>query len=179
MNTTITSFDARDLRRAFGSFGTGVTVVTARSNDERLAGLTVNSFSSVSLAPPIVAWSLATQSASLELFKEAGRFVINVLTVDQLRLARQFSNPLADKFANVDYQAGLADQPVLEDCAATLECRIVGTHLVGDHCMFLGQVERYSHCARRPLLFCQGAFQQGIELVEAPQQNLLDQRRTA
>lgn len=179
MNTSLAPFDSRDLRRALGSFGTGVTVVTARTHDQRLLGVTVNSFSSVSLMPPIVAWSLSTSSSKLGDFKSVGRFVINVLSVEQFSLSRQFSRPLPEQFAGVSHQEGLAGQPVLGDCAATLECLIVGTHIIGDHCMFLGQVERYSHSARRPLLFCQGSYQRGIDLVEASAPALVEQRRTA
>ena len=179
MNTNIMPFDARDLRKAFGSFGTGVTVVTAKSNDERRIGVTVNSFSSVSLSPPIVAWSLSNNSPNLAAFHAAGRFVINVLTIEQLRLSRQFSSSASDKFAGVSCSEGLAGQPLIDDCAATLECLIVASHTVGDHCLFLGQVERYTHAPVRPLLFCQGSYQRGIELIEPSMPAMVEQRMSA
>ena len=179
MNTNLTSFDSRDLRKALGSFGTGVTVVTASTQDQRLLGVTVNSFSSVSLVPPIVAWSLSSNSSKLDAFMEIGRFVINVLSVDQFHLSRQFSRPSADPFAQVSFQPGLAGQPILDDCTATIECKVVNTHIVGDHCLFLGQVERYAHSPRRPLLFCQGNYQRGIDLIEPSAPTVLAQRRTA
>ncbi|MEN9900553.1 MAG: hypothetical protein RLZZ152_1597, partial [Pseudomonadota bacterium] len=84
MNTkSNTSWDKRDLRTALGSFGTGVTVVTSGNSQSRLVGVTANSFSSVSLEPPIVLWSLVSSSPSLEVFDATGRFVINVLALQQ------------------------------------------------------------------------------------------------
>lgn len=164
MITGKTAFDVRDLRNAYGSFGTGVTVVTSRHPQGRLAGVTVNSFSSVSLEPPIVSWSLATFSPSLAVFDEAGRFAINVLSIDQLALSRQFASRLADKFAGVRYREGREGVPLLEHCAATIECRTIDRHVVGDHVLFLGQVEDYAYHRKPPLLFCQGNYLQGIEL---------------
>lgn len=150
--------DPRDLRNAFGSFGTGVTVVTARHAQGRLTGVTVNSFSTVSLTPPVVLWSLGLSSPSLEVFDDAGRFVINVLSVAQLALAQRFASRVPDKFAGVDYREGIAGLPVLEDCAATIECRTIERTTVGDHVLFLGEVERYAYDRVAPLLFCQGSF---------------------
>ena len=83
MNTSVINFDSRELRNAFGTFGTGVTVVTSRNMEGRLVGVTANSFSSVSLEPPIVLWSLVKKSPSLDVFQESGRFVINILSLDK------------------------------------------------------------------------------------------------
>lgn len=163
--------DTLDLRRAFSRFGTGVTVVTTRTPDGRRLGVTANSFNTVSLAPPIVLWSLAEHSPSLAGFRSAGRFVVNVLALGQLALAQRFARPAPgqarDKFDGVDSREGLHGQPVLADCAASIECRIVGDQHVGDHVLFLGEVERYAHAAAAPLLFCNGQFQQGVRLAPA------------
>jgi flavin reductase (DIM6/NTAB) family NADH-FMN oxidoreductase RutF len=164
MITQTVPCDPRELRNAFGSFGTGVTVVTARQGLGRQVGVTANSFSSVSLHPPIVSWNLVKTSPSLDVFDAAGRFVINILSVEQLALSRQFSSRQLDKFAGVDFHHGIEDQPVLDDCAATIECRIVSRHEVGDHVLFLGEVERFSYRALTPLLFCQGRYLRGHEL---------------
>jgi flavin reductase (DIM6/NTAB) family NADH-FMN oxidoreductase RutF len=160
--------DTLDLRRAFSRFGTGVTVVTTRTPEGRRLGVTANSFNTVSLAPPIVLWSLAERSPSLAGFRSAGRFVVNVLALEQLELAQRFARPAPDKFAGVDCQEGRHRQPVLAGCAASLECRIVGDQRVGDHILFLGEVERFVHAATAPLLFCNGQFQQGVGLNPAP-----------
>lgn len=160
--------DTLDLRRAFSRFGTGVTVVTTCTPEGRRLGVTASSFNTVSLAPPIVLWSLAERSPSAAGFRAAGRFVVNVLALEQLELAQRFARPaptqMPDKFAGVDCSVGLDGLPVLAGCAASLECRIVGDQHVGDHILFLGEVERYAHTATAPLLFCNGQFQQGVNL---------------
>ena len=166
--THLNLMDTLDLRRAFSRFGTGVTVVTTRTPEGQRLGVTASSFNTVSLAPPIVLWSLAERSPSLAGFRAAGRFVVNVLALEQLALAQRFAHPApaqaSDKFVGVECSAGLHGQPVLAGCAASIECRIVGDQLVGDHILFLGEVERYAHVAAAPLLFCNGQFQQGVGL---------------
>ena len=108
MNTKSSpSFDKRDLRNALGSFGTGVTVVTSGTKQTRLVGVTANSFSSVSLEPPIVLWSLGSTSPSLDIFDASGRFVINILALHQVDLSKQFSSNLPDKFEVKNELAGL------------------------------------------------------------------------
>ncbi|KRI00196.1 flavin reductase family protein [Curvibacter sp. PAE-UM] len=167
MNTQRTAFDARELRNVFGSFGTGVTVVTSGQAASRRVGVTANSFSSVSLSPPIVSWSLLAASPSLDVFDRAGRFVINILSVDQLPLSRRFASSVADKFEGVAFTPGLEGLPVLQDCVATIECRTTERLLVGDHVLFLGQVENYTYQRKPSLLFCQGAYVQGAECSTA------------
>lgn len=164
MITEKTLFDLRDLRNAYGCFGTGVTVVTSRHTQGRMVGVTVNSFSSVSLEPPIVLWSLAMSSSSLEVFDDAGRFAINVLSIDQVELSRRFSSRVDDKFAGVGFRPGLAGLPILEHCAATIECKTINRCVVGDHVLFMGQVEDYAYHHKPTLLFCQGNYMQGVEL---------------
>ena len=159
------SWDKRDLRTALGSFGTGVTVVTSGNSQSRLVGVTANSFSSVSLEPPIVLWSLVSSSPSLEVFDATGRFVINVLALEQMNLSKQFSKTLEDKFAGVEYTEGLGDLPVIQNCVATFECKTIQRTVVGDHVLFLGQVENYIYENRTPLLFCQGNYMQVAEAL--------------
>jgi flavin reductase (DIM6/NTAB) family NADH-FMN oxidoreductase RutF len=164
MISSASQLDPRELRNTFGSFGTGVTIVTTRHPHGRMVGVTANSFSSVSLDPPIVLWSLLSTSPSLEAFEQAGRFTINVLSAGQHALCRQFSSRVPDKFAGVSWQEGLGGVPVLDDCAANIECRTIDRRTVGDHELFLGQVENYSYQRIPPLLFCQGNFLQGVAL---------------
>jgi len=168
MNTKInTVWDKRDLRKALGSFGTGVTVVTSGNSQSRWVGVTANSFSSVSLEPPIVLWSLVSTSPNLEVFDETERFVINVLALEQVELSKQFSKPLTDKFAGVDCVEGLGGVPVIQNCVATFECKTVQRILVGDHVLFLGQVENYVYEGKTPLLFCQGQYAQVAEALQS------------
>jgi flavin reductase (DIM6/NTAB) family NADH-FMN oxidoreductase RutF len=166
MNTKInTTWDKRDLRNALGSYGTGVTVVTSGNSKSRLVGVTANSFTSVSLDPPIVLWSLVSTSPSLEVFDQSGRFVINFLALHQIDLSKQFSKTLADKFAGVEYQEGLDGLPIIQNCVATFECKTIQRTVVGDHVLFLGQVENYVYESKTPLLFCQGNYVQVAEAL--------------
>ena len=158
-------FDFKDLRQAFGRFGTGVTVVTTRLLDGSRVGVTVNSFNTVSLEPPIVLWSLSLTSPSLKSFQAAGHFAVNVLTLEQLELSRRFSRPAEDKFAGVEFSDGLRGVPMLAGCAATIECAVVNEQVVGDHVLFLGQVERYAYGQAAPLLFFNGKYMQGMDLT--------------
>ena len=158
--------DLTDLRNAFGRFGTGVTVITTRTADGLRAGVTANSFNTVSLEPPIVLWSLSLRSPSLDTFRSAGHFVVNVLTLEQLELSQRFSKPAADKFAGVDFSDGIGGIPVLGGCAATIECTVLNEHVVGDHVLFLGQVHRYAYEHAAPLLFFNGRYVQSMELTE-------------
>jgi flavin reductase (DIM6/NTAB) family NADH-FMN oxidoreductase RutF len=160
--------DPLDLRRAFGRFGTGVTVITTRAQDGTPVGITANSFNTVSLVPPIVLWSLAAISPSLALFRASGHFAVNVLTLDQIELSRQFSRSSPDKFAGVAYTDGLHGAPIISSCAATIECTLVSEQVVGDHVLFLGQVQRYAHENAAPLLFFNGKYMQGTDLPSHP-----------
>lgn len=149
--------DRRGFRRALGHFATGVTIVTAQAQGQ-LAGMTANSFSSVSLDPPLVLWSIDKGSLSLPLFEKADSFVINVLACDQIELANRFARSGADKFAGVQWHPGLGGAPCLHGGAATFECRKHQVIDAGDHFILLGQVEHYHRADRDPLLFARGRF---------------------
>jgi flavin reductase (DIM6/NTAB) family NADH-FMN oxidoreductase RutF len=157
-------FDSKELRNVLGCFGTGVTVVTTISASGERVGLTANSFSSVSLDPPIVLWSLGKQSRYLPIFHESGRFVINVLGVDQLHLSNQFAKPSDDRFAGVECQLGLGGLPVIQGCAANIECETISAQEVGDHVLYLGKILRYTHIKKDSLLFCNGAYARATEV---------------
>ena len=151
-------FDRRGFRRALGQFATGVAIVSARGKDARPVGLTVNSFSSVSLDPPLVLWSLAKHSPSYPDFAGATHFAINVLAADQHHLSRKFSTPMPDKFADVDCEDGLAGCPLLKGATAHFVCRRVREFDGGDHVIFLGEVEDYKWREGEPLIFHSGRY---------------------
>jgi len=140
------SIDRRGLRDALGCFATGVTIVTSVTRDGILLGVTVNSFNSVSLDPPLVVWSLHRSASSVTAFQSAERYAINVLAHDQVALARRFSRPHVDRFSGVAYRLGAADAPLIDGCIAWFECRHHARHRAGDHVLFIGEVET---CARR------------------------------
>ena len=151
-------FTTDDLRSALGQFATGVTIVTARDDEGRLVGLTANSFSSVSLNPPLVLWSLVVHSPNLHIFQEASHFAVNVLGRDQEDLARHFAKPAEDKFAGIPFRAGRGGAPVLDGVLAHFECRNAYRYYGGDHVIFLGAVEAYTYGTGEPLLFSRGKF---------------------
>jgi flavin reductase (DIM6/NTAB) family NADH-FMN oxidoreductase RutF len=128
--------------------------------DGRPVGLTCNSFSSVSLEPPLVSWGLRINSRNLEAFRQAGSFAINILAEDQKHLSAHFANgAIADKFEGVAWRAGQQGLPVIEDCVATFECSKFAEHLAGDHVLFLGQVIRFDHGRHEDsLVFYKGAY---------------------
>jgi len=151
-------FDRRGFRRALGQFATGVAIVSARGKDARPVGLTVNSFSSVSLDPPLVLWSLSKHSPSYPDFATATHFAINVLAADQHHLSRKFSTPVPDKFAGVDCEEGVAGCPLLKGATAHFVCRSVREFDGGDHVIFLGEVEDYKWREGEPLIFHSGRY---------------------
>jgi flavin reductase (DIM6/NTAB) family NADH-FMN oxidoreductase RutF len=153
------TFDTRDFRRALGTFPTGVAVVTARAPSGAFVGVTVNSFSSLSLEPPLVLWALQAASPSLGAFDRARYFAVNILAEDQVELSRRFAAPAANKFLHLDVGAGLEGVPLIAGCAARLECRAAARHNGGDHVLFIGHVERFDHDPRkRPLVFYAGRY---------------------
>jgi flavin reductase (DIM6/NTAB) family NADH-FMN oxidoreductase RutF len=149
-------FDTRDLRRALGQYATGVTVVTTQDGDGTRWGMTANSFTSVSLNPPVVLWAAAKSSTSFEAFEAADHFVVNVLASDQHHLSRQFSATGTDKFDGV----GLAVEhpPVLEGTLAYFVCRRTDRVDAGDHVVYFGEIESYGAPGGEPLVFHSGFY---------------------
>lgn len=153
------NFSKSEFRAALGMFATGVTVVTARTADGELVGLTANSFNTVSLEPPLVLWSLSRAAASLSAFSTGSHYAINILGADQQALAKRFAAKGVDRFADLQFVQGAGGAPLLSGAAATFECFNRSRYEEGDHVIFVGEVER---CAQRsgasPLLFHGGKF---------------------
>lgn len=140
-------------------FATGVTIVTARTPDGALVGLTANSFNSVSLNPPLVLWSLAQSASSMAAFSTGSHYAINILAADQKALAERFASRREDRWKDVVFTEGNCGAPLLAGAAATFECFNRSRYQEGDHVIFVGEVER---CNRRegasPLLYHGGKF---------------------
>ena len=147
---------AADLRRSLGCFPTGVAVVTARDGAGDPIGVTISSFNSVSMDPPLILWSLALRAASLSDFRAAGHFAVNVLSERQAELPRIFSSPVRDRFDGLEWSDGLGGAPVLKGCAAVFECRTYAQYDGGDHEIFIGEVLRHAHDDVAPLVFAKG-----------------------
>ena len=150
-----------DLRSALGSFATGITVLTARAADGEPIGLTISSFNSVSLDPPLILWSLSVNSPRLEAFRRASHYAVNVLAADQQWLSDRFAGRRNDRFADLPQYAGLGGAPLLEGCSAWFECANEAQHPGGDHLIFVGRVERFAQGeSQSPLIFHGGRYRQ-------------------
>lgn len=140
-------------------FATGVTIVTARAANGTLVGLTANSFNSVSLAPPLVLWSLARAAASMAALSAGSHYTVNILAANQKALATRFATKDIDRWAEVEFTEGLGGAPVLVGAAASFECFNRSRYDEGDHVIFVGEVERCTRDAgASPLLFHGGRF---------------------
>ncbi|HYM04820.1 MAG TPA: flavin reductase family protein [Stellaceae bacterium] len=158
------AFDRREFRNALGTFATGVTIVTARGRDGEPVGLTVNSFASVSLDPPLVLWSQSLYAQSLPAFQEASHFVINILAADQVELSKRFAGEHDNRFLDVEHIVPDHGAPVIAGCAAHFECHNEARHYGGDHVIFIGRVERFAYTAKPTLMFCHGRYMRGRPL---------------
>ena len=147
----------RRLRKALGRFPTGVAIVTAISDDNRPVGMTINSLTSISLAPALLAWSIDRGAASYEVFTNADRFAVTVLSDQQAELAMRFATRGADKFEGLEFDR--RDAPVIPDACARFQCDSWRSIPLGDHTMLVGKIIDYDHSALPPLVFLGGQFQ--------------------
>lgn len=148
---------AAAFREALGQFPTGVTIVTAAGAD-RLVGMTVNSFASVSLDPPLVLWSVAKATASFAVFMAADAYAVHFLNAGQSDLAMRFAGRIDDKFAGLDHGPGVTGAPVLAGVEPLLECRVWARHDGGDHMILVGEVVSIRTREHKPLLFHAGVL---------------------
>ncbi len=151
-------FTARELRDALGQFVTGVTVVTTLADDGAPVGITINSFTSVSLDPPMVLFCLDARSRYLDAFREAGCFAVHVLAADQRDWSVRFAGS-GDRWDGVGSIAWDTGAPIIEGCLGVFECSLSAIHDGGDHKILVGQVIRLSGGDdRRPLAFHLGRY---------------------
>ena len=154
----LTTTELRDLRHAFGQFATGVTVVTTKSEQGELIGVTANSFCSVSLEPPMVLWSVSKRARSRPAFDESEFFCVHILTEDQRELSDSFATRGADKFGGVDWHGGPGGVPMFDEFAARFQCRTSKRYPVGDHIVIIGEVIKFDKSEARPLVFHGGSY---------------------
>jgi flavin reductase (DIM6/NTAB) family NADH-FMN oxidoreductase RutF len=131
--------DQTTFRYVLGHFASGVTVVTSQYEGQ-LHGLTVSSFCSLSLEPPLVLICIDRRYQGHDLIKQAGLFAVNILAEDGEWLSRHFASRAADKFATISYHMGQHGAPLLDAALATIECRLFDTFPGGDHSIFVGEV---------------------------------------
>ncbi|OIQ44327.1 MAG: flavin reductase [Roseobacter sp. MedPE-SW] len=150
--------DPRALRDAFGTFMTGVTVVTSHDRDGAPLGFTANSFSSVSLDPPLVLVCLANTSKNYVALTQASGFAVNILAEDQKDISNTFARPSEDRFAAMDWQAGPHGSPVLNGVSAWFDCSMHKTVEAGDHVILIGKVEAFDTSTAPGLGYARGAY---------------------
>ena len=144
----------RQFRDTLGHFCTGVTVMTSKvAKTDEPVGITVSSFNSLSLDPPLILWSIARESVSYGCFQVGDAFAVNVLSADQDALALRFARTGRDKFDGVPVHEGLGGVPLIEGCVVYLECLVDARYPGGDHDIIVGRVKRIYNIGRAPLLF--------------------------
>ncbi len=148
---------ARAFRDVVGAFPTGVAVITTSANGQR-AGVTVSSFNTLSLDPPLILWSLALTAPSLPLFRAAGRFVVNILAEGQEEIALQFARAAEDKFRDIGLVSPDGILPAIEGAAAHLICDLHALQPGGDHEILIGRVSQALHDPQPPIVFHRGRF---------------------
>lgn len=149
--------DLRAFRKCLGNYGTGVAVVAAQVDGHR-CGMTINSFSALSLSPPLVMWSIRNESSAHQLFTTTPNFSINILAGDQVDLSGRFAKANHDPFEEVEWCAGQFGEPLLAGVAASLSCTLFQILPGGDHTIIIGQVTSFAMSERTPLLFVQGEY---------------------
>jgi flavin reductase (DIM6/NTAB) family NADH-FMN oxidoreductase RutF len=155
------SFDHLQFRRALGRFPTGVCVITAEAPGHRPFGLTVNSFASLSLAPPLVLWSLQKSSDTMDAFRIATHYCVNVLSHEQQPLSTRFARKAEHALHEGEYHRGSTGLPVLQGALASFECAIDARHDGGDHIILVGRVLALEASAGgRALVFYDGGYRE-------------------
>lgn len=150
--------DSHQFRRALGCFATGVAVVTTLRESGDPVGMTVNSFNSVSLEPPLVLWSIGRDSNCFDAFAAATHFAVNVLARHQQELSELFARRDVDRFERLDWRAGIGGVPLLPDFAACFECEIRHRYDGGDHVILVGEVLALEDREADPLIFYRGHY---------------------
>lgn len=155
----MTNDETRALRNALGNFATGITVVTAIDSNGNPQGMTANSFSSVSLEPPLVLWCVGRDSRLFELFENVDHFAVNILHSGQESISQLFAGPEGDKFGQLPWHTGLNNLPLLDDCDCYFQCAVEHRYPGGDHTIIVGRVLDFASTPLSPLIFQGGQYQ--------------------
>jgi len=158
MNNKTAQIDPKALRQALGAYTTGVTIITTRSSTGEPVGITANSFSSVSLDPPLVLWSLARSAHSLPAFSESTHWNVHVLSMEQEDLSNRFARAGENKFAGLELDDGMSDSPLLPQCSARFQCKKAFEYDGGDHIIFVGEVLGFDKSERPALAYAAGNY---------------------
>ncbi|WP_025112468.1 flavin reductase family protein [Pseudomonas sp. H1h] len=154
------AIDPSIFREALGHFASGITVITSHTDDEPI-GFTCQSFYSVSMNPPLVSFSVMSSSASYPKIRQAGRFAVNILSGEQVRISNQFARRGADKWSGVEWQLSPLGNPIIGGNLHWLDCEIHAEHAAGDHLIVIGEVKALNlleATATQPLLYFKGQY---------------------
>ncbi len=155
------NFDPRDLRNALGRYATGVTVVTANPEGYEPFGMTANSFSALSLDPPLILWSIQRDSDCFDAFDAANGFVVNILADDQMDLSNGYAKKNQHELAAGSYRQGRSGYPVLRNCLVSFECKMWARYEGGDHIILVGEViDIEEKPTGNPLVFAGGKYRE-------------------
>ena len=152
------TIDPIALRRAFGTFVTGVTIITTRDSDGHPRGMTANSFTSVSLDPPLLLVCVGKAAASFPAFNETRSFAVNFLHEGQVDVSSVFASKAADKFQSVNHDRAHTGAPILTDSLTWFDCTVHNRIEAGDHIILIGQVQAFGTSPSAPLGFCRGRY---------------------
>lgn len=161
------SFTPREFRDALGLFPTGVAIVTTVDAQGQPAGITVNSFTSVSLDPPLILVSIARTSRNFDLFMQANHFAVNLLREEQRHISSAFASQTADRFGQVQHRPGHGNAPLIDAHLVAFECETWARYEGGDHVLLLGKVvglNLNAHLPPKPLLYFRGQYRELSEL---------------
>ena len=150
--------DPLALRAAFGTFLTGVTVITTRDPDGTPRGMTANSFTSVSLDPPLLLICVGKTATSFPAFSACSSFAVNILHEDQIPLSTTFASKATDKFENVPHDTLHTGAPILRDCLTWFDCSVHQSMEAGDHVILIGRIQAFGTSPSPPLGFCRGRY---------------------
>lgn len=158
------NFSSREFRDALGCFATGVCVVTAKPDGGEAFGMTINSFASVSLDPPLILWSLQNNSDMYEAFESCTRWAVNILRSDQQGISIQYAKKGDHLLEPTHYRMSPAGIPVMPNTLVSLECELEARYPGGDHAILVARVLEMSHRAGgKPLVFCSGAYRELVD----------------
>lgn len=154
----MSDIDPDQLRRALGTYPTGVAIVTATAEDGRPVAMTINSFTSVSLDPPLVLWSVDRGQPLFAAFSRVDHYAVHILRHDQGELAHHFANDTGDRFRTIETRAGIAGLPILSDYCALFQCAVEARHKGGDHLILIGRVLQIELTPAQPLVYHAGDY---------------------
>lgn len=160
MSIPSTAIEPFSFREALGHYASGITVITSHIDDEPI-GFTCQSFYSVSMSPPLVSFSVKSNSYSYPKIRQAGRFAVNILSGEQVKISNQFAQQGADKWHGVEWQESPLGNPIIVGSLHWLDCEIHAEHAAGDHLIVIGEVKvlkLQEAAATQPLLYFKGQY---------------------